>query len=134
MIWDVIEIIDICIVLHYSVSGEIKQETDRLFSEITDKNRENDSLKFCGKYRRKRSTTALMLFSTSDKLSKKLEGHFRENAEEGYPLCLSPTAAARFLTGAMAQSARYLIEHREDPAKEDLPANMNVLIAKIFEA
>ncbi len=79
------------------------------------------------------SMNAVMLFSTSDKLSQKLENHFRENIEEGYTLCLSPTAGARFLTGAMAQSARYLIEHKEDPIKEDLAANMNILIAKLFE-
>ncbi len=79
------------------------------------------------------SMNAVMLFSTSDKLAQKLENHFRENIEEGCSLCLSPTAAARFLTGAMAQSARYLIEHREDPVKEDLAANMSVLIAKLFE-
>ncbi len=79
------------------------------------------------------SMTSVMLFTTSDSLSQKLETHFRENMEEGYSLCISPTAAARFLTGAMAQSARYLIEHSEDAPKEDLVANMSVLIEKIFE-
>ncbi len=79
------------------------------------------------------SMTAVMLFSTSDKLSQKLETHFRKNIDEGYSLCLSPTAAARFITGAMAQSARYLIEHGEDPVKEELLENMSILIAKLFE-
>ncbi len=79
------------------------------------------------------SMTSVMLFSTSDALSQKLETQFRKNIEEGYSLCITPTAAARFLTGAMAQSARYLIEHREEPSKEDFVANMNILIAKVFE-
>ncbi len=79
------------------------------------------------------SMSSVMLFTTSDTLSQKLETHFRENVEDGYSLCISPTFAARFLTGAMAQSARYLIEHREDPPKEDIASNMNILIAKIFE-
>ncbi len=79
------------------------------------------------------SMTSVMLFSTSDKLAKKLEAHFQKNIDEGASLCLTPTAAARFLTGAMAQSARYLIGHRDDPVKEDLAANMNILIGKLFE-
>ncbi len=79
------------------------------------------------------SMTAVMLFSTSDTLSQKLEAHFRKNIEEGYSLCVSPTVAARFLTGAMAQSARYLIEHGENPPKEDFVSSMSILIAKIFE-
>ncbi len=77
--------------------------------------------------------TSVMLFSTSDTISQKLETHFRENMAEGYSLCITPTAAARFLTGAMAQSARYLIEHREESPKEDFVANMSILITKIFE-
>ncbi len=79
------------------------------------------------------SMTAVMLFSTSDTLSKRLENHFRKNIQDGCSLCLSPTAAARFLTGAMAQSARYLIEHGEAPGKEDLVSNMSILIDKLFE-
>ncbi len=79
------------------------------------------------------SMTAVMLFSTSDTISQKLEIHFQENIDEGHSLCISPTVAARFLTGAMAQSARYLIEHREESTEEDLVSNMNILIAKIFE-
>ncbi len=79
------------------------------------------------------SMTSVMLFSTSDTLSQKLENHFQKNMEEGYSLCITPTAAARFLTGAMAQSARYLIEHREEPSKEDFVANMSTLISKLFE-
>ncbi len=79
------------------------------------------------------SMSTVMLFTTSDSLSQMLETHFQENIEEGYLLCISPTAAARFLTGAMAQSARYLIEHREDAVQEDLEANMKILIEKLFE-
>ncbi len=79
------------------------------------------------------SMSTVMLFSTSDSLSQKLETHFQKNIEEGHHLCISPTAAARFLTGAMAQSARYLIEHREDATQEDLEANMKILITKLFE-
>ncbi len=78
------------------------------------------------------SMTTVMLFSTSDLISQKLEAHFQENREAGYSLCISPTAAARFLTGAMAQSARYLIEHREDADRENLEANMKILIEKLF--
>ncbi len=79
------------------------------------------------------SMTTVMLFTTSDSLSQKLETHFQGNVDAGHPLCISPTAAARFLTGAMAQSARYLIEHREDAAQEDLEANMKILVDKLFE-
>ncbi len=78
------------------------------------------------------SMTAVMLFATSDTLSQKLEVHLQKNINEGYSLCLSPSAAARFLTGAMAQSARYLIEHGENSVREDLTANMSTLIEKIF--
>ncbi len=79
------------------------------------------------------SMSTVMLFSTSDTLSQKLEAHFQKNIDDGHPLCISPTVAARFLTGAMAQSARYLIEHREDAVQEDLEADMNILIGKLFE-
>ncbi len=79
------------------------------------------------------SMTTVMLFSTSDTLSQKLENHFQKNIADGYALCITPTAAARFLTGAMAQSARYLIEHKETPKKEDFVADMSVLIDKLFE-
>ncbi len=79
------------------------------------------------------SVTAVMLFTTSDTLCNKIEDHFRRDIEQGYSLCLSPTAAARFLTGAMAQSARYLIEHKDDPSKADLSENMNILISKLYE-
>ncbi len=77
--------------------------------------------------------TTVMLFSTSDTLSQKLENHFQKNITDGYAPCITPTAVARFLTGAMAQSARYLIEHKETPLKENFVANMSVLIDKIFE-
>ncbi len=79
------------------------------------------------------SMTTAMLFSTSDVLSERLETSFRNDIDRGCKLCISPTTAARFLTGAMAQSARYLIEHEEDPHKEDLIKDMSTLIKKIFE-
>ncbi len=79
------------------------------------------------------SMTSVMLFTTSDEISQKLETHFQNDIDRGCPLCISPTSAARFLTGAMAQSARYLIVHKEDADREDLAANMKILIAKIFE-
>ncbi len=79
------------------------------------------------------SMTTFMLFATSDTLSEKLEASLRKDVENGFSLSVSPTAAARFLTGAMAQSARYFIEHEEDPLKEDLESDMCILISKLFE-
>ncbi len=79
------------------------------------------------------SMTMVMLFSTSDSISQKLETHFQHDIDSGCPLCISPGTAARFLTGAMAQSARYLIEHREDEVQEDLEKDMRTLIAKLFD-
>ncbi len=78
--------------------------------------------------------TAVMLFSTSDTLSNMLEDHFVKDVNEGYQLSLAPAWAARFLTGAMAQSARFLVEHPDEVQKDEMVANMSTLVAKIFEA
>ncbi len=79
------------------------------------------------------SMTSVMLFTTSDELSQRLETHFQKDIDEGRSLCISATAAARFLTGSMAQSARYFIAHKDDAVREDLEADMRILISKIFE-
>ncbi len=79
-----------------------------------------------------RSMISVMLFSTSDTIADLLEKHLRADAKKGYHLTISPVSASRFLTGAMAQSARYLIGHPEEAHKEYLIADMKILIEEIF--
>ncbi len=78
------------------------------------------------------SMTSVMLFSTSDTIAGKLEDKLRRDVKEGHQLAVRPSSAARFLTGAMAQSARYLNEHPTDGKKEELIQDMNVLITKLY--
>ncbi len=80
------------------------------------------------------SMTAVMLFSTSDKVAGKLEAHLNQDIANGHPLIISATSAARFLTGAMAQSARYLVAHPDTARLDDLTADMETLINKLYEA
>ncbi len=78
------------------------------------------------------SMTSVMLFSTSDAISGRLEEKFRMYANEGHFLAVRPSSAARFLTGAMAQSARFLSEHSTEAKEEELVEDMNFLIRKLY--
>lgn len=78
------------------------------------------------------SMTTAMLFSTSDAISDKLEKHFREDVAAGHVLSVRPVYAARFLTGAIAQSARYLVEHPNDAKRDEIAEDMNTLIGKLY--
>ncbi len=78
------------------------------------------------------SMISMMLFSTSDTVSQKLEEHFLLDARQGYRTVVSPVITARFLTGAMAQSARYLISHPGEAQKKELISAMKVLIEKLY--
>lgn len=80
------------------------------------------------------SMTVVMLFSTSDAISDKLEEHLRGDAAAGYVLSVRPVYAARFLTGAMAQSARYLVEHPTKAKRDEIVENMSILIGKLYAA
>ncbi len=80
-----------------------------------------------------RPMISIMLFSTSDTIAQKLEERFREDVDAGHRLVMSPASAARFLTGAMAQSARYLIGHPKEARKKDLVADMRILIQQLYE-
>ncbi|MCD7813659.1 MAG: TetR/AcrR family transcriptional regulator [Lachnospiraceae bacterium] len=80
------------------------------------------------------SMTVVMLFSTSDAISDKLEEHFRGDAAAGYVLSVHPVYAARFLTGAMTQSARYLVEHPTKAKRDEIVENMSILIGKLYAA
>ncbi len=78
------------------------------------------------------SMTAVMLFSTSDTISQKLEEHLYMDVKQGHRLSIRPSYAARFLTGAMAQSARFLVSRSLNAEKEELIKDMNILIHHIF--
>ncbi|MCD8131848.1 MAG: TetR/AcrR family transcriptional regulator [Lachnospiraceae bacterium] len=80
------------------------------------------------------SMTAVMLFSTSDAISGKLEEHFRGDVAAGHVLSVRPVYAARFLTGAMAQSARYLVEHPTEAKRDEIVESMSILIGKLYAA
>ncbi len=77
--------------------------------------------------------TSVLLFSTSDTMTQMLEKHFLQDLNEGHSLCITPASAARFLTGAMAQSARYLIECPEDADREEMVSDMETLVANMFK-
>ncbi len=78
------------------------------------------------------SMASVILSSTSDTVSNSLEEHLKKDEREGHLLSIPPTAAARFLTGAMAQSARYLIEH-PGFSSNYFVKNIRILIGKMFE-
>ncbi len=76
--------------------------------------------------------TAVMLFTTSDEICKRLEYRLKSDEKKGLRLLVSTTAAARFLTGAMAQSARYLSEHGDEAERENFTSDMSALISRMF--
>ncbi len=78
------------------------------------------------------SMISVMLFSTSDLISQKLEDHFRADVKNGHTLSIHPTSAARFLTGAMAQSARYRIAHPEEARDKELITDMKILVEGLY--
>ncbi len=78
------------------------------------------------------SMISVLLFSTSDTISQRLEEHFKADVKAGHPLAISPTSAARFLTGAMVQSARYRVAHPDEANKKKLIKDMRVLIEKLY--
>ncbi|MCC8141880.1 MAG: hypothetical protein LIO56_05025 [Lachnospiraceae bacterium] len=79
-----------------------------------------------------RSMISVMLFSTSDSIARQLEQHLRLDQEEGRTFSIQPSSAARFLTGAMAQSARYLLGHPEEANKKQLVADMRLALEILF--
>ncbi len=78
------------------------------------------------------SMISVLLFSTSDSISQKLEEHFLTDVKNGCSLSIRPISAARFLTGSMAQSARYLIAHPDEAQKDELVEDMKVLIDRLY--
>ncbi len=78
------------------------------------------------------SMITVLLFSTSDVIAQKLEEHFRADAAGGHPLRIRPISAARFLTGAIAQSARYRIAHPDEAHQEALIEDMRILVEGLY--
>ncbi len=80
-----------------------------------------------------RPMLSVMLFSTSDTIVRNLEDHLRMDEKNGCKLSMRPSSAARFLTGAMAQSARQLVGHSSEEQKKELTTDMGILIEKLYE-
>ncbi len=80
------------------------------------------------------SMTSVLLFSTSDTISQKLEEHFKMDIKAGHMLSVHPFSAARILTGTMAQSAKYLISHPPETRNEmlQLSEDIKVLVEKLY--
>ncbi len=79
------------------------------------------------------STVSVMIYSMSETISQKLERHFRMDEDNGNALIISPVSAARFLTGAMAQSARYRMSHPDQKQEDGLVEDMQAAIKMLYK-
>ena len=79
------------------------------------------------------SMLAIIAHTTSAEYRRELARHFSELQETGASLPIEPENLAEMFVGAMSQTSRWWLAHRDAFSKEEMVQKLSIAFAKMLE-